>query len=92
MATGLGILDFNAATADVEAAAYTANKVINNKNDLEKKKLENEDYLNRTRLMGEQQQRMFEARSEGERRIVETKGRNEIEKTRLYEEYKLQNS
>lgn len=54
--TRFGILGFNTATAAEGAVPYTANKDINNNNDLEKKKLENEDYLNRMRLTGEQEE------------------------------------
>ena len=66
----------------------TANRVINKKSEYEMKKLENEDYLKRQNLMGQQQKAMYEAKAEAERKLEETKFRGENEKLQITEDYK----
>ena len=61
----------------------TANRKKKKKSEYEMKKLENEDYLKRQNLMGQQQKAMYEAKAEAERKLEETKYRGENEKLQI---------
>lgn len=77
---GVGLLAANAGTLAVGAAAYGVNKIINKKSEYEMKKLENEGFLERQRLAGEQQKELFEAKAEADRRLEDTRARNKLNK------------